>query len=107
MSFGIAHLIEVMQRLRAPETGCPWDLQQDHKSLARYTLEEAYEERGTDKALKRRQDTISHMAQYDAETVYETMWKPYLDEMANDMKKPAPKSAPNPMGNRAERRSKR
>lgn len=43
MSFGIAHLIEVMRRLRAPETGCPWDLQQDHKSLARYTLEEAYE----------------------------------------------------------------
>lgn len=43
MSRGAALLIDVMRRLRAPETGCPWDLEQDHQSLARYTLEEAYE----------------------------------------------------------------
>jgi nucleoside triphosphate diphosphatase len=36
-------LLEVMRRLRDPQTGCPWDLQQDARSLARYTLEEAYE----------------------------------------------------------------
>lgn len=29
--------------LRDPETGCPWDLQQNHKSLSRFMLEEAYE----------------------------------------------------------------
>ncbi len=32
-----------MQRLRDPETGCPWDVEQDFASIAPYTLEEAYE----------------------------------------------------------------
>lgn len=36
-------LIEVMARLRNPEGGCPWDLEQDFKSIAPYTIEEAYE----------------------------------------------------------------
>lgn len=36
-------LVELMARLRAPEGGCPWDLQQDFTSVAPYTLEEAYE----------------------------------------------------------------
>lgn len=36
-------LLELMARLRHPETGCPWDLQQDFISLVPYTLEEAYE----------------------------------------------------------------
>lgn len=40
---GIAALLTVMRRLRNPDGGCPWDLEQDHQSLARYTLEEAYE----------------------------------------------------------------
>lgn len=33
----------VMAALRNPETGCPWDLKQDHQSLARYLREEAAE----------------------------------------------------------------
>ena len=33
----------VMAVLRNPETGCPWDLKQDHQSLARYLREEAAE----------------------------------------------------------------
>jgi MazG family protein len=33
----------VMSALRTPETGCPWDLKQDHQSLARYLHEEAAE----------------------------------------------------------------
>lgn len=37
-----SRLVEVMARLRAPG-GCPWDREQTHKSLARFTLEEAYE----------------------------------------------------------------
>lgn len=37
------HLLELMARLRHPETGCPWDLQQDFRSLVPYTLEEAFE----------------------------------------------------------------
>lgn len=36
-------LVEVMARLRDPDGGCPWDLEQDHQSLVRYLLEEAYE----------------------------------------------------------------
>jgi nucleoside triphosphate diphosphatase len=40
---GMQRLLEVMRRLRDPQAGCPWDLQQDARSLARYTLEEAYE----------------------------------------------------------------
>lgn len=39
----IATLLAIMQALRKPETGCPWDLQQDFSSIAPYTLEEAYE----------------------------------------------------------------
>ena len=33
----------VMAALRQPETGCPWDLKQDHQTLARYLREEAAE----------------------------------------------------------------
>jgi ATP diphosphatase len=36
-------LLEIMQRLRDPENGCPWDVQQDFSSIAPYTIEEAYE----------------------------------------------------------------
>lgn len=36
-------LLEIMARLRDPDTGCPWDRQQDFASLIPYTLEEAYE----------------------------------------------------------------
>lgn len=39
----IARLIEIMAALRTPETGCPWDLQQNFASIAPYTIEEAYE----------------------------------------------------------------
>ena len=36
-------LIEIMQRLRDPDTGCPWDLRQDFQSIVPSTLEECYE----------------------------------------------------------------
>jgi nucleoside triphosphate diphosphatase len=40
---GIERLLEIMRRLRDPETGCPWDIEQDFVSIAPYTIEEAYE----------------------------------------------------------------
>ena len=40
---GLPRLREIMRRLRDPETGCPWDLEQDFASIAPYTIEEAYE----------------------------------------------------------------
>lgn len=42
-SGNIDRLIEIMAALRAPETGCPWDIEQDFASIAPYTIEEAYE----------------------------------------------------------------
>lgn len=39
----IEKLLEVMKRLRDPDTGCPWDCQQTFESVAPYTIEEAYE----------------------------------------------------------------
>ena len=39
----IERLVFVMARLRDPEDGCPWDIEQDFASIAPYTIEEAYE----------------------------------------------------------------
>ena len=39
----VATLLRIMARLRDPQGGCPWDLQQDFSSIAPYTIEEAYE----------------------------------------------------------------
>lgn len=36
-------LLEIMAKLRDPEQGCPWDRKQTFKSIAPYTVEEAYE----------------------------------------------------------------
>jgi MazG family protein len=39
----IEKLLDVMQRLRDPDHGCPWDVQQTFETIAPYTIEEAYE----------------------------------------------------------------
>ena len=39
----IQRLLEIMARLRDPQTGCPWDVKQDFATIAPYTIEEAYE----------------------------------------------------------------
>jgi len=43
MTDNIEKLLRIMQQLRDPESGCPWDRQQDFASIAVYTIEEAYE----------------------------------------------------------------
>lgn len=40
---GMARLLEIMRYLRDPDTGCPWDIEQDFSTIAPYTIEEAYE----------------------------------------------------------------
>jgi MazG family protein len=40
---GIDRLLAVMRRLRDPERGCPWDIEQSFATIAPYTIEEAYE----------------------------------------------------------------
>jgi nucleoside triphosphate diphosphatase len=42
-SHDISRLIEIMAALRTPGSGCPWDLEQNFRTIAPYTLEEAYE----------------------------------------------------------------
>ncbi len=54
---GIDRLLDIMARLRDPETGCPWDVEQTFATIAPYTIEEAYEvadaiERGDMAGLK-------------------------------------------------------
>ncbi|HVM79767.1 MAG TPA: nucleoside triphosphate pyrophosphohydrolase [Stellaceae bacterium] len=56
-STGLPRLLDIMARLRDPERGCPWDLEQSFRTIAPYTIEEAYEvaeaaERGDPAALK-------------------------------------------------------
>ncbi len=40
---GLPRLVAIMARLRDPEAGCPWDLEQTFDTIAPYTIEEAYE----------------------------------------------------------------
>ncbi len=42
-SSAIERLLHIMQRLRDPENGCPWDREQTFDTIAPYTLEETYE----------------------------------------------------------------
>jgi|APTNR8051073442_1049403.scaffolds.fasta_scaffold02782_7 MazG family protein len=39
----VEHLLTIMVRLRDPDRGCPWDVEQTFDTIAPYTLEEAYE----------------------------------------------------------------
>ena len=41
--YSIESLRQIMQQLRDPDSGCPWDLKQTFDSIVPYTLEEAYE----------------------------------------------------------------
>ena len=40
---GLDQLLAIMRRLRDPQTGCPWDVEQTYATIAPYTIEEAYE----------------------------------------------------------------
>ncbi|MEM9421113.1 MAG: nucleoside triphosphate pyrophosphohydrolase [Pseudomonadota bacterium] len=53
----VQSLLQIMQNLRDPDGGCPWDVEQTHASIAQYAIEEAYEvvdaiENGTNASLK-------------------------------------------------------
>lgn len=39
----LSRLLEIMARLRDPDAGCPWDIEQNFASIAPYTIEEAHE----------------------------------------------------------------
>ena len=68
---GMPRLLEIMRRLRDPQTGCPWDIEQDFDSIAPYTIEEAYE---VADAITRRDwgDLESELGDLLLQTVYHT-----------------------------------
>ena len=75
----IEDLLEIMAQLREPQTGCPWDLQQDFRSIAPYTLEEAYEvvdaiEQGDERALKEELGDLLFQVVYHAQMAHEAGW---------------------------------
>lgn len=43
MARNIDRLLDIMARLRDPQGGCPWDLEQTYRTIAPHTIEEAYE----------------------------------------------------------------
>lgn len=43
MAYDLSDLLQLMQRLRDPVTGCPWDIKQTFATIVPHTLEEAYE----------------------------------------------------------------
>ena len=73
----IDRLVEVMARLRDPDHGCPWDVQQSFASIAPYTIEEAYEvadaiERGDMEDLRQELGDLLLQVVYHARMAEET-----------------------------------
>lgn len=69
-------LLAVMARLRNPDGGCPWDLEQDFRTIAPYTIEEAYEvadaiDQGDMKALKEELGDLLFQVIYHAQMAAE------------------------------------
>ena len=42
-TYSMDDLLTIMEMLRNPESGCPWDIEQTFETIAPYTIEEAYE----------------------------------------------------------------
>jgi ATP diphosphatase len=80
----IALLLGIMRRLRDPASGCPWDLQQDFRSIAPYTLEEAYEvvdaiESGTPEGLQDELGDLLFQVVFHAQLASEAGWFRFED----------------------------
>ncbi|MBP0462911.1 nucleoside triphosphate pyrophosphohydrolase [Roseomonas sp. PWR1] len=83
----IAQLIDIMARLRHPETGCPWDQVQDFASIAPYTIEEAYEvedaiARGSPATLLDELGDLLFQTVYHARMAEERGWFAFADVAA-------------------------
>ncbi|MCP5076190.1 MAG: nucleoside triphosphate pyrophosphohydrolase [Rhodobacteraceae bacterium] len=89
----LPRLLEIMARLRDPETGCPWDIEQNYASIAPYTIEEAYEvadaiERGDMTELEGELGDLllqviyyTQMGSEDGHFTFETVTKNIADKM--------------------------
>ena len=81
-------LLDIMARLRDPQTGCPWDLEQDFRSIAPYTLEEAYEvvdaiERDDSAALQDELGDLLFQVVYHAQMAQERGWFDFNDVVSD------------------------
>jgi len=77
-------LLEIMARLRDPQVGCPWDLEQDFRSIAPYTLEEAYEvvdaiEQDDSSALQDELGDLLFQVVFHAQMAQERGWFSFTD----------------------------
>jgi MazG family protein len=61
--YDITTLLSIMRRLRDPQSGCPWDVEQSFATIAPYTIEEAYEVAGAieDKDWKGLKDELGDL----------------------------------------------
>ena len=68
---GMPRLLRIMERLRDPKTGCPWDVEQTYESIAPYTIAEAYE---VADAIERKdyEDLKGELGDLLLQTVYHT-----------------------------------
>ena len=72
-------LLELMARLRDPQRGCPWDREQTFRSIAPYTIEEAYEvadavERGEPEKLRDELGDLLFQVVFHARMAEEQGW---------------------------------
>ncbi|GAN78666.1 nucleoside triphosphate pyrophosphohydrolase [Acidocella aminolytica] len=103
----IQALINVMAALRDPETGCPWDKEQDFTTIAPYTIEEAYEVRaaiaaGEPEQLKDELGDLLFQVVYHARMAEEHGWFKF-DDVADAITQKMIRRHPHVFGNEASR----
>lgn len=103
----IDRLIAIMAQLRDPESGCPWDIEQDFASIAPYTIEEAYEvadaiERGDMDELKDELGDLLLQVVFHARMAEEAGLFAF-DDVANAISEKMTRRHPHVFGNEGER----
>ncbi|MFZ1871163.1 MAG: MazG family protein, partial [Steroidobacteraceae bacterium] len=75
----VTALLDLMARLRDPQRGCPWDREQTFRTIAPYTIEEAYEvadaiERGQPEKLRDELGDLLFQVVFHARMAQEQGW---------------------------------
>jgi len=108
MPINLDQILDIMARLRAPKTGCPWDLEQTFLSIAPYTIEEAYEvadaiEQGDMDALRDELGDLlfqvvfhARMAEEAGHFDFAAVVQAIADQMSSGMR-PSPRQATKPI----------
>jgi ATP diphosphatase len=78
MGYTLPDLLRVMQRLRDPDNGCPWDIRQDFHSIVPSTLEECYE---LAQAIEHRD--YSHVAEELGDVLFQVVFYAQLGREQN------------------------